>query len=88
MKKLSKGKVVSTARLMSDMSASNVNRIPTGSMEIDRILDGGYPCGHMTEIYGPESSGKTTLAIPAMINGQKQGRPAAIIDAEHTLDGG
>jgi recombination protein RecA len=61
--------------------------IPTGSIALDLALGiGGLPRGRVTEIYGPESSGKTTLALHAVANAQKQGGIAAFIDAEHALD--
>ena len=61
--------------------------IPTGSVGLNRALGvGGYPRGRIIEIYGPESSGKTTLAIHAMAEVQRQGGIAAIIDAEHAFD--
>lgn len=61
--------------------------IPTGSLALDKALGiGGLPRGRVIEIYGPESSGKTTLALHAVANAQKQGGIAAFIDAEHALD--
>lgn len=61
--------------------------IPTGSLGLDRALGiGGYPRGRIVEIYGPESSGKTTLALHAVAEAQKLGGTAAFIDAEHALD--
>ena len=61
--------------------------IPTGSIALDLALGiGGIPRGRVTEVYGPESSGKTTLALHAVANAQKQGGIAAFIDAEHALD--
>ena len=61
--------------------------IPSGSISLDHALGiGGYPRGRIIEIYGPESSGKTTLAIHAIAEAQKAGRIAAILDAEHHLD--
>jgi recombination protein RecA len=61
--------------------------VPTGSVGLDLALGiGGYPRGRIVEIYGPESSGKTTLALHAIANVQKQGGVAAFIDAEHALD--
>jgi len=65
----------------------NIAVIPTGSIALDAALGvGGYPRGRIVEIYGPESSGKTTLAIHAIAEVQKQGGIAAIIDAEHAFD--
>ncbi|MFH1156183.1 MAG: recombinase RecA [Pseudomonadota bacterium] len=61
--------------------------IKSGSLALDKALGvGGYPKGRVTEIYGPESSGKTTLALHAVAESQKQGGIAAFIDAEHALD--
>src|SRR5512136_408457 len=61
--------------------------IPTGSLSLDMALGvGGLPKGRIIEIYGPESSGKTTLALHAIANAQKDGGIAAFIDAEHALD--
>ena len=61
--------------------------VPTGSILLDAALGvGGYPKGRIIEIFGPESSGKTTLALHAIAEGQKQGGIAAFIDAEHALD--
>ena len=61
--------------------------IPTGSIALDKALGvGGLPRGRVIEIYGPESSGKTTLALHAVANAQKQGGIAAFVDAEHALD--
>ena len=65
----------------------NIKVIPTGSIGLDYALGvGGYPRGRIVEIYGPESSGKTTLAIHAIAEAQKQGGIAAFIDAEHAFD--
>ena len=65
----------------------NIETIPTGSILLDEALGiGGYPRGRIIEIYGPESSGKTTLALHAVSEAQKMGGNAAFIDAEHALD--
>ncbi|MEI9950077.1 MAG: recombinase RecA [Pseudomonadota bacterium] len=65
----------------------DVQVVPTGSMGLDIALGiGGYPRGRIVEIYGPESSGKTTLTLHAIANVQRQGGVAAFIDAEHALD--
>ena len=65
----------------------NIPAIPTGSIALDQALGvGGYPRGRVIEIFGPESSGKTTLAIHAIAEAQKAGGIAAIIDAEHAFD--
>ncbi len=63
-----------------------VECIPTGSLSLDLALGGGIPKGRVVEIYGPESSGKTTLTLHAIAEVQKQGGTAAFIDAEHALD--
>ncbi len=65
----------------------NVETIPTGSLTLDMALGvGGLPRGRITEIYGPEASGKTTLALHAVAEAQKRGGEAAYIDVEHALD--
>ena len=64
----------------------DVELIPSGSLSLDLALGGGYPKGRIIEIYGPESSGKTTLALHAISEVQKGGGQAAFIDAEHALD--
>ena len=72
---------------MGDKQIENVEVIPTGSIQLDLALGvGGYPRGRIIEIYGPESSGKTTLAIHAIAEAQKAGGVAAFIDAEHAFD--
>lgn len=72
---------------LGDDKVEDVPVIPTGSVGLNMALGvGGYPKGRIIEIYGPESSGKTTLAIHAMAQAQKQGGIAAIIDAEHAFD--
>ena len=72
---------------LGDEKIDDVAVIPTGSLGLNYALGvGGYPKGRIIEIYGPESSGKTTLAIHAMAEAQKQGGIAAIIDAEHAFD--
>ena len=72
---------------LGDNAVESVDVIPTGSLGIDLALGvGGYPKGRIIEIYGPESSGKTTLAIHAIAEVQKQGGIAAIVDAEHAFD--
>ena len=72
---------------MGDEQIENVDVIPTGSIALNAALGvGGYPKGRIIEIYGPESSGKTTLAIHAIAEAQKQGGIAAFIDAEHAFD--
>ena len=72
---------------MGDEKIDDVDVIPTGSIALNHALGvGGYPKGRIIEIYGPESSGKTTLAIHAIAEAQKQGGIAAFIDAEHAFD--
>ena len=60
--------------------------IPSGALSLDLALGGGYPKGRIIEIYGPESSGKTTLTLHAIAEVQRNGGTAAFIDAEHALD--
>ncbi|MEX2379943.1 MAG: recombinase RecA [Vicingaceae bacterium] len=72
---------------LGDRAVENVESIPSGSVALDLALGvGGFPRGRVVEIYGPESSGKTTLAIHAIAEVQKQGGIAAFIDAEHAFD--
>jgi recombination protein RecA len=72
---------------LGDRKAMDVPIIPTGSFSLDLALGvGGMPCGRIIEIYGPESSGKTTLALNVVAQAQQRGGRAAFIDAEHALD--
>ena len=72
---------------LGDHAKVDVDVIPTGSVLLDQALGvGGYPKGRIIEIYGPESSGKTTLALEAVAQAQKKGGRAAYIDAEHSID--
>ena len=72
---------------LGDRSAINIDTLPSGSLGLDVALGvGGYPRGRIVEIYGPESSGKTTVALHAIAEIQKQGGRAAFIDAEHAID--
>ncbi|CCY15712.1 recombinase A [Prevotella sp. CAG:755] len=72
---------------LGDEHVENVEVIPTGSIALNAALGvGGYPKGRIIEIYGPESSGKTTLALHAIAEAQKDGGVAAFIDAEHAFD--
>lgn len=76
-----------TIMKLGDQPTWDVQVIPSGSVALDHALGiGGYPRGRIIEIYGPESSGKTTLAIHAIAEAQKQGGIAAMIDAEHAFD--
>ena len=72
---------------LGDESRAPIEVIPTGSIALDVALGiGGLPRGRVVEIYGPEASGKTSLALHAVANAQKTGGIAAFIDAEHALD--
>ena len=74
-------------KLGQDAGDTNIEVIPTGCLALDLALGiGGFPRGRMIEIYGPESSGKTTVALHAIAETQKLGGIAAFIDAEHALD--
>ncbi|MGC6532765.1 MAG: recombinase RecA [Flavobacteriales bacterium] len=76
-----------TVMKLGDEAVENVEVIPSGSLTLDLALGiGGFPRGRIVEIYGPESSGKTTLAIHAIAEAQKKGGICAIIDAEHAFD--
>ncbi len=85
--KLEKDYGKGTIMKLGDRVVENVPSIPSGSLALDIALGvGGYPRGRVVEIFGPESSGKTTLAIHAIANAQKAGGIAAFIDAEHAFD--
>lgn len=71
---------------LGESTHQNVETFPTGSVSLDMALGGGIPKGRIIEIYGPESSGKTTLTLHAIAEVQKKGGVAAFIDAEHALD--
>ena len=71
---------------LGDASRMRVETISTGALTLDLALGGGYPKGRVVEIYGPESSGKTTLTLHAIAEIQKRGGVAAFVDAEHALD--
>jgi recombination protein RecA len=71
---------------LGEAHAVNVETIPTGALSLDLALGGGIPRGRVVEIYGPESSGKTTLTLHAIAEVQRNGGTAAFIDAEHALD--
>ncbi len=85
--KIEKGYGKGAIMKLGDSAIENVAFIPSGSIALDVALGvGGYPRGRVIEIYGPESSGKTTLAIHAIAEAQKAGGIAAFIDAEHAFD--
>ncbi|GGC97516.1 recombinase RecA [Pontibacillus salipaludis] len=72
---------------LGEQAEMKVNTVPSGSLALDVALGvGGYPRGRIVEVYGPESSGKTTVALHAIAEAQRQGGQAAFIDAEHALD--
>ncbi len=82
-KQFGKGSVMK----LGDYKAINIEAIPTGALSLDIALGiGGIPKGRIIEVFGPESSGKTTLALHMIAEAQKQGGEAAFIDAEHALD--
>jgi recombination protein RecA len=85
--KLDKAYGKGTVMKMSDAAVENIEAISSGSLGLDLALGvGGYPRGRVIEIYGPESSGKTTLTLHAIAEAQKAGGIAAFIDAEHAFD--
>ncbi len=85
--KIEKGYGKGTIMKMGDNAIEDIAFIPSGSISLDVALGvGGYPRGRVIEIYGPESSGKTTLAIHAIAEAQRAGGIAAFIDAEHAFD--
>jgi recombination protein RecA len=71
---------------LGDATRMRVETISSGALTLDLALGGGLPKGRVIEIYGPESSGKTTLALHAVAEVQKSGGTAAFVDAEHALD--
>ena len=76
-----------TVMRLGDKADMNIEYIPTGSLTLDLALGiGGLPKGRIIEIYGPESSGKTTLALHVLAEAQKMGGEVAFVDAEHALD--
>lgn len=76
-----------TIMRLGDSQAMDIESISTGSLSIDIALGiGGLPCGRIVEIYGPESSGKTTLTLQVIAEAQKVGKTCAFVDAEHALD--
>jgi recombination protein RecA len=85
--KLDKAYGKGTVMRLSDTKVMDVPVISTGSLGLDLALGvGGFPKGRVIEIYGPESSGKTTLAMHAIAEAQKKGGIAAFVDAEHAFD--
>jgi recombination protein RecA len=89
MEKLDKTYGKGAVMRMGDAAVVEVEVIPSGSLGVDIALGiGGYPRGRVIEIYGPESSGKTTLTLHAIAEAQKLGGIAAFIDAEHAFDRG
>ena len=87
LEKLDKQYGKGTVMKLGDNSIVESEVVPTGSLGLDLALGiGGFPRGRIIEIYGPESSGKTTLAIHAIAQTQKRGGVCAIIDAEHAFD--
>jgi len=86
-KKIEKDFGKGSIMVMGDEDVANVEVIPSGSLALDIALGvGGYPRGRVVEVYGPESSGKTTLTLHAIAEAQKAGGVAAFVDAEHALD--
>ena len=76
-----------TIMRLGDNQAMDIESVSTGSLTIDIALGiGGLPCGRVVEIYGPESSGKTTLTLQVIAEAQKKGKTCAFVDAEHALD--
>ncbi|MCP4058617.1 MAG: DNA recombination/repair protein RecA, partial [Pseudoalteromonas sp.] len=72
---------------LGDNKALNIDAVSTGSLGIDIALGiGGLPMGRIVEVYGPESSGKTTLTLQVIAQAQKEGKTCAFVDAEHALD--
>ncbi|MBH2548094.1 hypothetical protein I5Q23_24590 [Serratia marcescens] len=71
---------------LGDNRTMEVETLSTGSLALDIALGGGLPVGRIAEIYGPESSGKTTVALSVIASAQREGKMCAFIDAEHALD--
>ena len=87
MKEIDKLYGAGTVMMMGDGTKHAVQHIPTGCLSLDKALGiGGYPKGRIIELFGPESSGKTTVALHAIASCQKEGGIAAFVDAEHALD--
>jgi len=79
-------KTIGVGAIVSKNGSKDVKFCSSGCISLDLALGGGFPLGRIIEIYGPESSGKTTLAIHAMAETQKIGKRAAMVDAEHAFD--
>lgn len=75
-----------TIRIMASREVRGVPRIPTGLPGLDWVLDGGFAAGRIIEVFGPESSGKTSVALSSLANAQREGHLCGFIDAEHALD--
>ena len=87
LKKIEKNFGKGSIMRMGDKADTRISTVPTGSLSLDEALGvGGFPRGRIVEIYGPESSGKTTVALHAVAEVQKRGGTAAYIDAENALD--
>ena len=87
LKEISKQYGEGSVMLLGESPDMDIDVVPTGSLSLDIATGiGGYPLGRIVEIYGPESSGKTTLAIHAVAEAQKMGMKAAYIDAENAFD--
>lgn len=86
LKQINKKHGANTTMVLGDKNVTDVEVTSSGSLLLDNILGGGYPKGRIIEVYGPESSGKTTLVLHAIAQVQKAGGIAAFIDAEHALD--
>jgi recombination protein RecA len=76
-----------TVMKLGDNRSLDIDTISTGSLAVDVALGvGGLPCGRVVEVYGPESSGKTTLTLQVIAEAQREGKVCAFVDAEHALD--
>ena len=87
LKKIEKNFGKGSVMKLGEKADQRISTVPSGSLALDVALGvGGYPRGRIVEVYGPESSGKTTVALHAVAEVQKNGGTAAFIDAEHALD--
>lgn len=86
LKSINKKHGTNTAMILGNENVVDIETVSSGSLLLDVILGGGYPKGRIIEVYGPESSGKTTMVLHAIAEVQKAGGIAAFIDAEHALD--